>query len=360
MKATTVRILTLLIVAAGTSRAAPAGYELSLKEASGITARNDTLFMVGDENPGRYFALPVTDTSLRVLAIEPSQLEEIPFPGCELASDLEAIDILADGRIVAISEDLTAMIGLLPGGNGRCGLIARYMPSLSEFGNLGLEGLAVQPAPHGASQIAVLWEGGYPAIRYMPHELVPLARRHAFHPLVVMHTLPADSIAGWVARPDSMITLNVPTPRGSEPDAMRYRASDLVWHTWHENGEPVEGFIAIIAAYNSPVDSSPAYNTGELLRFKLNGDPVGTPLDLHAEAARSLNDLSDEDIAAYSAPVQQHVRNVRDIFNDSDGSNANFEGLGWFRPGKRLVIVFDSYPVEPTLVFFIDLPDDWR
>lgn len=335
-------------------------YDLRLKEASGVTAVGDTLLLVGDDNPGRYFKLPIPDTHVRVFAPDPDHLIEVPLPGAELAVDLEAIDVLTDGRVVVLSEDLTALVGPLSSDTDVCGLIARYPPAMNEFGNRGVEGLAVRPAAHGGSEIAVLWEGGYGYLPLIPSELQPTIGHEPLKPVVVIHTVPADSTVGWVSRDNRMITLNPPEPPGEVPEALRYRGADLVWHQWQDGDTTVDGFIVVIAASNSPEDGGPTYLTGELQRFDLNGEPVGDAIDLHAEALRLLNDAVmsfDDDLPDSLA---EHMDTVRGMFEARDEYTANFEGLGWSRAGEQLVVVFDGYPTEPTLVFFIDVPEEWK
>jgi hypothetical protein len=57
----------------------------------------------------------------------------------KLQVDLEAVDILADGRVVALSERLHALVS-----DG--GLVAEYPDFLGEVGGIGLEGREFGPA----------------------------------------------------------------------------------------------------------------------------------------------------------------------------------------------------------------------
>ncbi len=335
-------------------------YELRLKEASGVTVIGDTLLLVGDDNPGRYFKLPIPDTTLRVFAPDPDHLIEMPLVGAELAVDLEAIDVLADGRVVVLSEDLTALVGPLSSDTDVNGLIARYPPAMNEFGNRGVEGLAVRPAGNGGSEVAVMWEGGYGYLPLIPFELQSRIGHDPLKPAVIIHTIPADSSVGWVSQDNRIITLNPPEPPGDVPDALRYRGADLVWHRWQDGDSVVDGFIVVIAASNSPERGSPTYLTGELQRFALNGESVGQPIDLHAESLRLLNDAVNNLSGGIPDSLAEHMQAVRKMLAARDEYSANFEGLGWSRPGDQLVVVFDGYPTEPTLVFFIDVPEDWK
>ncbi len=334
-------------------------YTLPLQEASGISAMGDTLLLVGDDNPGRYFKLFVTDTAANVLAPDPQEMVEVILDGAETVVDLESIDILADGRVVVLSEDLTSLAGPPTSSAASYGLIARYPPTLNEFGNKGLEGLAVVPAANGASRTAILWEGGYPDLYLTPPQLAPLVGRTPLKPIILVHTIPADSSVDWVHDPDTVITLQVPEPEGKPPDAMRYRASDLVWHAWHEADSLIEGFIVLIAPANSPVNSSPTYGPTEALRFTMDGRPFGESINVQQTAVASLQALSDNDLQRCTEAQQDHILSLRKMLEEEPERNINFEGLGWFRQGKRLVTVFDRYPIEPTLVFFVDVPRHW-
>ncbi len=66
-----------------------------------------------------------------------------------LAVDLEAIDVLADGRVVVISERLRSMVS-------KDGVVVGYDDPFAEFGERGLEGLAVRKVDDKTSKVAVL------------------------------------------------------------------------------------------------------------------------------------------------------------------------------------------------------------
>ncbi|MEX2231076.1 MAG: hypothetical protein WD824_02865 [Cyclobacteriaceae bacterium] len=123
-------------------------------EASGIVCRENELLIVSDEVPGVYFSFNISGHRGKVITL--SNGERKTLFKSSLAIDFEAIDFLADERIVALSERLRSLIGAT-------GLIVQYDDQFSELGEKGLEGLAIRPLPagNGGSKITVLWEGGW-------------------------------------------------------------------------------------------------------------------------------------------------------------------------------------------------------
>src|SRR5438034_8562674 len=89
-----------------------------------------------------------------LIRLPPDKVVRHELGGTPLAIDFESLDVLADGRVVALSERLRSLIG-------DKGLVLQYDDPLSELGERGLEGLAVRPGLDGSSEIAVLWEGGW-------------------------------------------------------------------------------------------------------------------------------------------------------------------------------------------------------
>ena len=79
----------------------------------------------------------------------------VPLPHASMATDLEAINVLADGRVVVLSERLRALFG-------ESGMIADYGAPLSEFGKRGLEGLAVRRVKDSTSLVEVCGRGATP------------------------------------------------------------------------------------------------------------------------------------------------------------------------------------------------------
>ena len=134
-------------------------------EASGVVYHDGKLLIVDDSVPGTYFEIPFPrDTPAgTVIALNEAHPTKVELPKLGIWIDLESVDVLADGRIVVLSERLRSIIGTQ-------GVIAEYDYPLTEIGRRGLEGLAVKPLPGGASRIAVLWEGGASGILLLPIE----------------------------------------------------------------------------------------------------------------------------------------------------------------------------------------------
>jgi hypothetical protein len=120
-----------------------------VRDASGITRIGDYLLIVGDKDSGRFYRFRIPNNSGRAIIIDPEQAMPVDLPNGSLAIDLESIDVLADDRVVVLSERLRALIGME-------GVIAEYGTPLTEFGNRGLEGVAVRRLSNGISKVAVL------------------------------------------------------------------------------------------------------------------------------------------------------------------------------------------------------------
>ena len=123
-------------------------------EASGVTRHGDRLLIVSDSDPGAYYSFPLTGAEGPVIEMPANSVTRHHLTGNELGVDLEAIDVLADGRIVALSERLRSILS-------DKGVVFQYDDPLSELGERGLEGLAVRKHGGGGSEVAVLWDGGY-------------------------------------------------------------------------------------------------------------------------------------------------------------------------------------------------------
>src|SRR5436190_1723956 len=128
---------------------------IGVTEASGVTRKGNELLIVSDATPGAYFSVDVSAESGPLIRLPPEKVVRHELAGgTPLAIDFESVDVLADGRIVALSERLRSLIG-------ESGLVLQYDDPLSELGERGLEGLAVRALSDGVSQVAVLWEGGW-------------------------------------------------------------------------------------------------------------------------------------------------------------------------------------------------------
>jgi hypothetical protein len=238
-----------------------------------------------------------------------------------LGVDIESVDILADGRIGLLSERLRSLIS-------DDGIVAEYDSELAEIGRRGLEGLAVRPLPGETSRVAVVWEGGYPDFGQMPKRA---SGRNAWLPLIVVHDVPRNRNVGRVRLQDALaaIELTVPRPAGEEPTAQRFRAPDLVWTRLPQPSASGDGwgFIVLLSSQNGLPHQGYAYKW--LLRFDMDGRPVGDPLDL----------------AKYFPPNLAGV---------------NWEGLAWFEPGRKLVLVHEDDPTARAHAFVMELPQNWQ
>jgi hypothetical protein len=313
---------------------------LGIEEASGVIRLGDHLLIVGDDEPGTYYRVPLAGVTPPRLPLEPSTLRPVRVANAEQVTDLEAVDVLADGRIVLLSEDLRALVDAE-------GVVARYDEGWSELGGRGLEGLAVRPGPEGGSRVAVVWEGGYLSARRLPPETREQLARSARRPRVLVHDLAAGERDVTVdPRAATTIDLQPPRPRGEEPTAQRFRCPDLVWHRWSIDGEEQWGFLALLSSQwgEEPEAGSdaecPRRVNGEplrycylwLQRFTIDGRPFGDPLDL-------------------------------DPFFPEATRHSNWEGLGWFVPGESVVLVYDERlarrKLDPQEALVVPLPPGW-
>ncbi len=300
----------LLIASAGLGQNPP------VTEASGITRHGDTLLIVDDGHRGVYFRVHLESDTGPIIRLAEKRIETISLPHAALATDLEAIDVLADGRVVVLSERLRALFGSE-------GVIAEYDGPMSEFGKKGLEGLAVQPQADGSSKIAVLWEGGYPIYEQVPEQLRRRLGRLPMRPVVQVHSLRAGELDILVRGPN-FTELDVVSPRGRAPRAQRFRAPDLVWH---QGPGGRWGFIVLLSSHNSL--GKREYRHHWLQRFSERGSRIGEPIDL-------------------------------DRMMPEDLKGVNWEGLGWFEKGKSLVIVHESHPAPNAVAYVVQLPPQWQ
>lgn len=172
-----------------------------IHEASGIARIDDRLIIVGDDADGRYYEMDLNEHRWPIIPIDPLRVREVKMPHAELASDLESIDVLTDGRIAVLSEQLRCLIAKENLSTDRYSIIAEYDRTLTEFGNRGLEGLAVKELVDGGSRVAVLWEGGYPLYRLVPFELRHLVDRTPLNPVIVVHDIKKGETVGLVDEP---------------------------------------------------------------------------------------------------------------------------------------------------------------
>lgn len=312
-------LICLLLVVMGASGVQ--AFAWIVEEASGIARLGPDLLIVGDDDPGAYYRVTLSDQKGPAIPIDSSKVMRVALPRGTLALDLEAIDVLADGRIVVLSERLRALIS-------EDGVVAEYDHPLSEFGNRGLEGLAVRRLGDGSSRIAVLWEGGYPEYKDVLGQLQRPVGRLPLLPVILVHDLKPGKNAGKIKAKHTRkrIELDVPKPTGQEPQAQRFRAPDLVWHHLGEKGC---GFIVLLSSQNSPEVGKTKYMHTWLQRFTIDGRSLGEPLDL-------------------KRLLPTHLK------------KANWEGLGWFEDCETVVIIHDKPPKGPPTAFIVALPDSWK
>jgi hypothetical protein len=299
-----------------------AAEKVEIDEASGIAYHRGDLYVVDDSVNGAYYRIPLKGQNLTPsLALNEMNPLRVELPKVGILVDLEGLDFLADGRIVLLSERIHSLIG-------EDGLIVEYDYPLGEVGRRGLEGVAVRRLPDGTSRLAAIWEGGYPESGSLHPFVEKRVNMMPFPPLIFVHDLKPGERKGRIRMKDGILTmtLNVPKPDGDEPTAQRFRAPDLVWYRWPS--EPEEwGFIVLLSSQNAA--GAPAFLNHWLQRFDMNGKPAGPPIDIAAHAP---------------API----------------GHANWEGLGWFIPGKSLVLVHEGAGKLGPHAYIMELPSDWQ
>ncbi len=263
--------------------------EFSVKEASGIVRVGDKLLIVGDGDAGvYYYSFSLKEKEGSIIQI-PTSLPREKLQEGGFALDLESIDILSDGRKVVLSERLHSLIGAK-------GLIVDYDNPMSEFGNRGLEGLAVRKLENGSSRVAVLWEGGYLKYDDVPKTVKKHIGKVSVQPVIWVHDLKAKT-GKEVIKIDMKketvedykieeIVLNVHMGGGDEPQAQRFRAPDLVWHKVKKNEW---GFIVLLSSESAKPKIKQKYMYKWLQRFSLDGSPVGAPFDLKTVLPKDAN-----------------------------------------------------------------------
>ena len=295
-----------------------------IREASGVVVHDDHLCIVDDSVPGAYFEVPLEGVKPGdVISLNDANPVMVELPRLGIWIDLEAIERLADGRMVVLSERLRSIVG-------DEGVVAEYDYPLSEVGRRGLEGLAVRPLPDGSSRIAVLWEGGYPDPGSLHPELERRTGGMPFLPLIFVHDLKPGARVDRVRWETGVVhlELDVPKPEGAEPEAQRFRAPDFVWYRQPNSVEDEEwGFIVLLSSQNAV--EKRAFLHHWLQRFDASGRPVGEPLDIAQLAPRGIG-------------------------------NANWEGLCWLKAGTSLVLVHEGIGDLTPNALILELPKNWQ
>lgn len=354
------RFLFLILCLAASSAAKP-----PLTEASGICRVGDSLYIVGDDAPGGYFVYVIPDTSARIIPIDTAALTFRPLPGAQTAFDLEAIDVLADGRVAVISERSAALLAPGDSCRGDYRLTTAFGKKMTELGNRGVEGLAALPIGGDSTRIAALWEGGFPLTAFLPDPVQPKLDRLWMPPRLVVYDLPPCGGEGWLTAAISYVELDVPFPVGEAGARypQRLRGSDLVWHTWtNENGDRETGLIVVMGSENAPpADHQDAkrYEHQWLQRFSIGGAAVGERINLKAELFYMLETLDDNFFANLPPHVAEHTAKVFDELKRTS-YGVNFEGMGWYEEGESVIVIYDRYPVDPPVAFVLPILDSWR
>lgn len=280
---------------------------------SGITFDGIDFLLVSDKFAGTLFRYTPEQADFRgrvgprIASIKILAPSRQPMYGGMLAADLEAVDILPDGEIVVLSEELGVLLS-------RDSVIARYAKSLSEVGGRGLEGLAI----YDSNRIAVLWEGGYPSPSDLPtrHPGVGEFNSGPFKPLVCVHGIPADARSRSCENGEGVVVLQVPEALAAD---QAFRAADLVWSA---DGE---SFVVLLTSLDV---ATKVYKYKWLQKFSLAGLPIGAPLNLCAKGY-----------------LPAELRS---------GPGGNVEGLGWYEPGASLALINDTELTATAVVLAID------
>ena len=140
--------------------------------------------------------------------------------------------------------------------------------------------------------------------------------------LLCVHSLPDVEGSEVCKRGDGVVPLQVPA---TPDETQAFRAADLVW------GRDGQSIIVLLSS-TSAGDSVFRYKW--LQRFSTSGAAIGEPINLCARGY-----------------LPARVRS---------GKDGNFEGLGWFEPGKSLVLINDYSGAATAVILAIDpwLPND--
>lgn len=300
--------------------------ETLIEEASGITRYKDILIIVGDNDLGTYYEYDITGLTeqSKIVIDDPDRLTRKRIIDAEIPLDLEGAGILHDGTVALLSEQTNSLLI-------KDRTLYWYSSSNISFGNRGLEGLAIRPGKNkNESMVAVTLEGGYPSEREMPIGLSKSLADRALAPVLTYHVIDANgksrdlvSVSLNMAGVNKWIDSKIPL--GREPMAFRFRAPGIEWYK--------DGFIVLLTSERPTLGLSLSdkdrYGPKVLQRFDMSGEPIGEPYDL-------------------TGPLD-------DVGSDS---RLNWEGLGWFEPDKKLMLIFD-HPTRPPDVAIIDLPEGW-
>lgn len=359
-----------------------------ITEISGVARQGGRLIFVSDDEPGCYFELKIEDAAASVIPIDPAKVKRVPMKGCEAASDFESIVVLADGRVAVLSEDLHALYSQTSVGSKSWGVLAKFNQTVTEFGNRGLEGAATLALPNSASRIAVVWEGGYPAVASLPEQIQNALGHGPLQPILVIADVPRNASELFIDDSASYRVLQTPrvkdagnasvapiivdselpksaepSPQTAPPFAQRYRAPDLVWHIWSDGKDVDTGLIVILSSENAPLRGSGAkreYKYKDLQRYDLQGKPVGSSIEINALVKPLFDSVLPTQTAKWSGRMREQFKNVKALLDAKNWENVNWEGLDWFVRGQSLVLVYDGEPSDPPFAVVVTIPDSWK
>ena len=283
-----------------------------LQSASGIARAGSDLIIVGDDTRSTLFRYRLqaddwpsgTGPLLAEIEIASALTERFGGTG---AVDLEGVDVLADGRIVVLSETLKALLT-------KDSVVAIYPDPMGEIGGRGMEGVAV----HSDGRVAGLWEGGFFSPEYLPTWIAGTGEIQGgpMRALLCVHALPANARMEVCARAKGVVTLQLP----ATPDATQaFRATDLVW------AADGQSLIVLLSSTNA---GTSVFRYKWLQQFSTSGAAIGEPINLCARGY-----------------LPDRVRS---------GRTGNFEGLGWFDPGTSLVLINDYSGPATAVIIAVD------
>lgn len=317
----------------------------SLREASGIAVKGSTFFIVSDDSNNVYYELVLSKNELKsidnnlntngavIVFVNINRFIKRNIGNAYLAYDLEAVEILAkgDGRKIFLSERNHCILDT----TGKP--VAEYHDKFTEFGNRGLEGLAVKEEA-GLSKVAVLWEGGYLDKTNILDQILKNQKnsgKYFLEPVLIIHEIDSGKIVGEVpsGKKDSLL-LHV--PRFSEGDG--FRAPDLVY-----DGDSV---WVLLSSENLkfPYTSPDRFKYKRLQKFNIyNGKPSSKYIDLNQKIKS----------AGKYIISKKSLKTV--ITKDMLIKWANWEGMDWYKEGESVVLVYDTYPKgkKMFILFFV-------
>ncbi len=330
--------------------------KVKITEASGITRSGDKLLIVSDNVPGVYYEYDIPAYDYDVIPIDPAKTREVKLPGAELAGDLEAIGLTGDGEVIVLSELLHSLIGKKDKNTKQYSIISYYNKSYTEFGNRGLEGMAVKNSSHGGYELAVLWEGGYPIGAIIPEEIRECVDGKSLKPRVLIHSIPGDD-----THKPQQFALDTPLP-DNESRGQRYRGSAVAWHEYFVGDNRVDCLIVLLQSENCPPEDSDeraSYEYKILQKFDLEGNPLGYPIDINEHAKKAMDNLDHIFYESIGIRMAKHMKAAIESLRASDWENVNWEGMGWFEKGKSLVLIYDKHPDDPPFAMILHLPENW-